>query len=321
MHKRVLKKRIRVYAPILAVVCFMVGFFVVRYVHRHHFVAGATLSSVTISLNGQEFIVHDVSSGSVIDVLENAGISLRDDDRVFPPREAQVYAYDIIHVEPLHVVHIQVDGEEQELQTYTDDLQHVLARHDISLDENDIVQPDNAEIIRNDMDIQIIRVEYREEVDEEKIAFDNIEKEDDEVSFRKRYTEQEGEYGIKQLTYRVAYHDGEEVDRELINTEITKDPVDEIIVQGTYVKLGESHTGACSWYAYTGTLSAANPWLPMGSYVKVTNVDNGKSVIVQINDRGPFVAGRIIDLDKVAFQEIASLGAGVINVKMEEIEN
>ena len=59
----------------------------------------------------------------------------------------------------------------------------------------------------------------------------------------------------------------------------------------------------------------------MGSYVKVTNTANGKSVIVKINDRGPFGAGRIIDLDKVAFQEIASLGQGVINVKMEEITN
>jgi rare lipoprotein A len=52
-----------------------------------------------------------------------------------------------------------------------------------------------------------------------------------------------------------------------------------------------------------------------------TNVDNGKSVIVKINDRGPFSPGRIIDLDKVAFERIASLGAGVINVKMEEIVN
>jgi rare lipoprotein A len=59
----------------------------------------------------------------------------------------------------------------------------------------------------------------------------------------------------------------------------------------------------------------------MGSYVKVTNTANGKSVIVKINDRGPFGGGRIIDLDKVAFQEIASLGQGVAQVKMEEITN
>ena len=59
----------------------------------------------------------------------------------------------------------------------------------------------------------------------------------------------------------------------------------------------------------------------MGSYAKVTNTANGKSVIVQINDRGPFGPGRIIDLDKVAFAKIASIGAGVIGVKVEEVLN
>jgi rare lipoprotein A len=59
----------------------------------------------------------------------------------------------------------------------------------------------------------------------------------------------------------------------------------------------------------------------MGSYARVTNKANGKSVIVQINDRGPFGENRIIDLDKVAFAKIASLGAGVIDVKVEEVMN
>jgi rare lipoprotein A len=126
---------------------------------------------------------------------------------------------------------------------------------------------------------------------------------------------------VKATTYRVAYHDGKEVSRKVLKMEITKDPTTELVTQGTFVKLGKKHEGGASWYAYTGTMAAANPWLPKGSYVKVTNLENGKSVIVVINDRGPFVGGRIIDLDKVAFQKIASLGAGVINVKMEEIVN
>jgi len=53
----------------------------------------------------------------------------------------------------------------------------------------------------------------------------------------------------------------------------------------------------------------------------VTNTDNGKAVIVVINDRGPFGNGRIIDLDKVAFEQIADIGAGVANVKVEAIIN
>jgi rare lipoprotein A len=53
----------------------------------------------------------------------------------------------------------------------------------------------------------------------------------------------------------------------------------------------------------------------------VTNQSNGKSVIVKINDRGPFGKNRIIDLDKVAFAKIASIGAGIIDVKVEEVTN
>lgn len=87
------------------------------------------------------------------------------------------------------------------------------------------------------------------------------------------------------------------------------------------MKVGKTHTGLGTWYAFTGTLAAASPWLPMGSYARVVNTANGKSVIVKINDRGPFGKNRIIDLDKVAFEEIASIGAGVIEVKVEEVTN
>jgi rare lipoprotein A (peptidoglycan hydrolase) len=132
---------------------------------------------------------------------------------------------------------------------------------------------------------------------------------------------QKGEKGSKDVKYRVVLHNNKEISRKVLEETVTKDPVTEIVTQGTYVKIGKTHTGVASWYAYTGTLAAANPWLPMGSFVRVTNTENGKSVIVKINDRGPFGNGRIIDLDKVAFAKIAPLGAGVANVKMEVIVN
>ncbi|MCS6180753.1 RlpA-like protein precursor [Shewanella baltica] len=66
--------------------------------------------------------------------------------------------------------------------------------------------------------------------------------------------------------------------------------------------------------------TAAHKKLPFGSSVKVTNVDNGKSVIVKINDRGPFVRGRIIDLSKSAFSSIGNISSGLIDVKIEVIK-
>ena len=60
----------------------------------------------------------------------------------------------------------------------------------------------------------------------------------------------------------------------------------------------------------TNAMTAAHKTLPMGTTVRVTNLDNDKSVIVRINDRGPFVRGRIIDLSKAAAHEIDIIGKG-----------
>ena len=62
----------------------------------------------------------------------------------------------------------------------------------------------------------------------------------------------------------------------------------------------------------TYELTAAHKSLPFGTKVKVVNKTNGKSVVVRINDRGPFVKGRTLDLSKKAFQSIASINKGVL---------
>jgi len=64
-------------------------------------------------------------------------------------------------------------------------------------------------------------------------------------------------------------------------------------------------------------LTAAHKSLPFNSKVRVTNVANGKAITVRINDRGPFVSGRCLDLSKAAFSAIASTGVGVIDVRYE----
>lgn len=64
-------------------------------------------------------------------------------------------------------------------------------------------------------------------------------------------------------------------------------------------------------------MTAAHPTLPFGTKVKVTNLNNGRSVKVRVNDRGPFVAGRIIDLSKKAARKLGMLQTGVTTVKLK----
>jgi len=97
--------------------------------------------------------------------------------------------------------------------------------------------------------------------------------------------------------------------------------------------IGFTETGQASFYAdkyqnrktangklYRHNLkTAAHKKLPFGSIVRVTNTKNGKSIDVEINDRGPFVKGRIIDLSKSAFSRIGNTSSGLIKVKIEVI--
>jgi rare lipoprotein A len=64
-------------------------------------------------------------------------------------------------------------------------------------------------------------------------------------------------------------------------------------------------------------LTAAHRTLSFGSRVKVTNLENGRAVVVRINDRGPFVEGRVIDLSRAAAQELRFLGRGTTRVRIE----
>src|SRR5215471_7942343 len=64
-------------------------------------------------------------------------------------------------------------------------------------------------------------------------------------------------------------------------------------------------------------LTAAHRTLPFDTVVRVTNLNNGKSTVVRITDRGPFVENRIIDLSHAAAAEIESIGPGVVPVRLE----
>ena len=77
---------------------------------------------------------------------------------------------------------------------------------------------------------------------------------------------------------------------------------------------GQGSTTASGEPFNPSAMTAAHKTLPFGTTLRVTNTSNGRSVVVKINDRGPFVAGRCLDLTTGAFSHIASAGAGVATV-------
>ncbi|ANE36199.1 rare lipoprotein A [Campylobacter iguaniorum] len=101
----------------------------------------------------------------------------------------------------------------------------------------------------------------------------------------------------------------------------------------TVVEVGDTASGIASWYGPNfhgkktsngetynmNSMTAAHKTLPMNTMVKVLNLKNGKSTTVRINDRGPFVSGRIIDLSKAAANQISMIGAGTAPVRLEVV--
>ncbi len=92
--------------------------------------------------------------------------------------------------------------------------------------------------------------------------------------------------------------------------------------------IANAQTGHASWYALTSrtasgercnpnAMTAAHRSLPFGTKVKVTNLHNGRAAVVRINDRGPFVRGRIIDVTRAAAQKLGVRGRGTARVSVE----
>ena len=97
---------------------------------------------------------------------------------------------------------------------------------------------------------------------------------------------------------------------------------------------GFRETGIASWYGrdFHGRrtssgepydmyqMTAAHKALPLPTYVRVTNLENGRSVVLRVNDRGPFIEGRVIDVSYVAAQRLGMVGSGTARVEVVALD-
>ena len=106
------------------------------------------------------------------------------------------------------------------------------------------------------------------------------------------------------------------------------------IITFSSFRKSESYIGLASYYGRyfqgdstasgerydTEKLTAASKTLPLGTMINVTNLENNLSVIVRVNDRGPYVRGRILDLSLAAAKKLAMIKKGVVKVRIEIIK-
>lgn len=267
---------------------------------------------ITLVLNGKPRTLY-VTGQTVEDVL--AHVNLRSANRAYvrPSRGASISDGDRIVLREAVEVRIKVDGADRQVITNAPDVGHLLVSLGVILRKNDEVSPGLQRRPTNGMTIQVTRVTFEQTTVQEQIPFGTEERHSDEFLKGVTHVEREGRPGVREKVFRLRMEDGQEAARTLVSERVVEGPVSRIVIHGT--RDPNVQQGLASWYHRSG-MTAAHRTLPFGTRVKVTNLANGKSVWVTIDDRGPFIDGRIIDLSDDAFVQLAPLGAGTINVRI-----
>ncbi|MFO7807520.1 MAG: G5 domain-containing protein [Candidatus Moraniibacteriota bacterium] len=278
-------------------------------------------SSKKVTLKDAGFSYQTFTEADTVkDFLEEKNLEVDSQDEIAPGLEEEIYPGFKIVITRKYEVDVKVDGGKKSSQLEKMTVAQALKEMDISLSELDEVSPARDKLIRDEVEIEVTRIKEKEVTESFDIDYETITKEDDDLKWGKTKVEQEGAKGIREVDYLLRYENGELITKEKIQERIAEKPVPKVVVKGTKIEIGEIQRGIASWYEYTNDLKCASVKFPKGTWLRVRNQENGKEVIVQVNDYGPSPeTGKIIDLDKKAFEKIANPWDGVVEVKVEEI--
>ena len=296
------------------------SFFAFLFIPKRTLDFQASSKNIELTIDGLTFET-STSTTSVAELLAEKRISLGEHDALTPEKETRLFPRMHIEITKATKIKISADGKIIESYVLGKTVHEALRENQITLSRLDKTVPGIDSLIQNNLLISVTRINVEEIIQKEAVNFKTTVKNDAKLGWQEKKIETPGQLGEKEVKYRITYKNSKEISRVLLSSQITQDPLPQIEVHGTYMKLGKSTSGQGTWYSYQGGMFAASTTIPKGAYAKVTNTQNGKSVVVQINDYGPTGKGRVIDLDKIAFQKIASIGAGVIGVKVEPILN
>lgn len=229
-----------------------------------------------------------------------------------------------INVSPEIIITLLDGGNEYATTTQAATVGDLILQKKIPLAATDRVTPALSSYLAEGLRVQIDRIVDLEEARIEEIPYAVTLSYDNTEYYGRETVIVPGAAGEKEQKFVVTYRNGVETRRKLISEKTIRKPQTETRKFGTRIEVVEETQGRASWYAYKNCLCAAAPYYDIGRYVRVTSLASGKSTIVRINDHGPDTTlhpDRVIDLDAVAFKELAPLGAGTIAVKAELLRN
>lgn len=277
-------------------------------------------------------LVSETEAVTIGQALREMGIDLVYADEVVPNSDTILLSG--MELRLRRSIPVMVKGPSGQARVFTKAKNIAGLLKEIGYELSDIwqVRPDPEQAIKRDLAVELLEVAHEHQETVRAVKYSKRYTSNKDVLFGNERIVQEGKTGERLENYLVTYENGKEVSRKLTSAETIVHKMDMIIEQGVKIVAGQSLGRVkASYYAdffhgrrtangetfYNDRLTAAHLKLPFGTIVKVTNPVNGQSIIVPINDRGPYIAGRSIDLSKAAFAAISPLSRGVIEVDLE----
>jgi uncharacterized protein YabE (DUF348 family) len=261
-----------------------------------------------------------VTGLTIEEVLEEVRLRNSLVDTVRPSRSSRVSAGMTIVYDQAVDVTVVHDDQHERVITNAPTVAEVIRELKISLGKQDRIEPAAVTSPRPGLTIKVLRVGYHNEVSTIHLSYQTILRRDRHLEYGLHKLVQGGLSGIEVIHYRSKYVDGVRVMRTTLSDKVLRQPRARVIAIGAgfpgCVCDRGTQSGKATWYSQADGLSAAHRTLPLGTVVRVVNLANGKWVNVVIRDRGPYGDDRIIDLSDEAFRRIASLGTGVIRVRI-----
>lgn len=319
MNQKFSRKKFRFFRIILAVAILAFPVWGWRYWSEKNVDLLAVEKVVQLN-DGRVFFQTMTWAETVEDFLAEQAIAYEPSFLVYPDLEDRIFSGSKITILRPQKVFIQVDGQKLEKEVFSPRVAGAVVEAGVELSPLDKIQPEPSSAVEVGTEIIVTRIEIEEKEETEKIPFETIEENDSDLAWKKKKVKQAGQEGLRKVRYKITYKNGKVLTKEKISQTVEKKPVAEIVSVGTKIKVGQSKVGVASWYAHTGTMACASRMFPRGTWLRVTSRENGKQIFVVVNDYGPMRGtGKMIDLDKVAFEKLAPLGKGVVEVKVEEI--
>ncbi|MDP9330714.1 MAG: ubiquitin-like domain-containing protein [Actinomycetota bacterium] len=225
---------------------------------------------------------------------------------------------------PVVFARVVVSGTRHDVLTNASTAGELLAAMGIQPDANDRVHPSPRTPLHDGLSVRFDQVRVFTRQQHRLIPFPVRTTFSEQLAPGSVQVLRRGVPGLARTAARVVKVNGRLTSRHVLLDRVIRSPLAELLLSGPASAAGGTlgasphiETGGATWYdpPWSG-LTAAHPWLPFGTMVTVTDVATGRSVVVVINDRGPFAPDKIIDLSPEAFRILSPLARGVIDVRL-----